>query len=171
MGQRLKQAFLLIGLCLVSCQLFAQSIELKRMSTHNLKPHEWQFSFYLSAPTKYRTFRLKNPDRYVLDLQNVTTKKHLHYKELMGTPIKSLRFSPHKDHIFRIVFDLSMAVNAVVHEVPMPQSGERKLKIVFTRKGHHVAGFDWTTKADAPVNRPSLLRQLAQNNVVTKKKA
>lgn len=146
--------------------IFADKIQLKKMEVHDLS-HHWQFVFYLSKPTQFRSFNLDNPNRFVLDLKNVHANIRLRYKPLFGTPINALRYSYHKDHIFRVVFDLDMPVKAKLVELPTNKTGERKLQVMFIKKAHHVSGFglpDMKSNASGDnlkSKSPSLLREHA----------
>lgn len=161
--------FIIVAFCLLPLTILAKPIELTNMQVHELG-HTWQFIFYLSGSTNYRLFRLENPSRLVLDLKNVTTKQRLRYKSLLGTPIAGLRYSPHQDNIFRIVFDLAMPVEAKIREISDGSPHERKLELAFVKKSDHVAAFDWP--ADIKIKSQ---RSLFEENVIatapdTKKK-
>lgn len=173
----MKRRLILMSICLCLCcciwplQMVAQSIQLNSMTTHELS-HQWLFSFYLSGVTQYRTFTLKDPDRFILDLKNVQTKKHFGYKPLIGTPIKTVRFSAHNDNIFRVVFDLDMPVDVTLNQVSATAPGEYKLDVRFVKKPHTVAGFDWPAHAPAASNKPDLLREVpTTEDTYTKKKS
>lgn len=161
----------LMMFCFFAFDVQANPIELTKLDMYR-QDHQWQFIFYLSAPTQYRIFRLNNPSRLVLDLKDVTTKVRLRYKALIDTPISKMRYSQHQDHIFRIVFDLAMPVDAKIQEVSDGHSKERKLELRFTKQAVSVAAFNVSSNLSAVKAQPSIFEDNAATTQppITKKK-
>lgn len=145
-GRRVMQKFFITfaAIVVINCvfnPVFARTATLEGV-TVSAQNHEWHFLLHLSQPTTYRGFFLQHPLRYVVDLKNTRSNMDFQYNPLIGTPVKSVRYCAHPDHIYRLVFDLSCSADA--HLAPVQSHGVgRDLKVVFTRKKNEIGSFSW----------------------------
>ncbi len=72
-------------------------------------PDHTRLVFDLSAAVEHSVFRLKEPDRIVVDIAGSTSKVLSKDIDLSSTPIKQLRFGKHSNNL-RVVLDLSTDV-------------------------------------------------------------
>lgn len=155
----------------LSLNAVASIVVLKGISASE-KTHEWNFTLHLNAPTRFRGFFLHNPLRYVVDLQNTQAKLHFKYNPLIGTPIKSVRYSPHPDNIFRVVFDLECPVSAKLQS-SRKEGGSRDLAVVFIRKKHHIGSFSWPfgkhLKVKTTAQKTDVFQKKKHNDSIVKK--
>lgn len=68
----------------------------------------------LAKTADYRTFRLHNPERLVIDISDTENKVPLNHLNYRDTYIKDIRIGEHKNHTLRIVLDLAYPVNSKI---------------------------------------------------------
>ena len=73
-------------------------------------PDNTRLVFDLSGPIEHSLFSLKNPDRIVVDLQNVRLRGQLPVADGKGSPIKGLRSAERNKNDLRIVLDASQTL-------------------------------------------------------------
>lgn len=73
-------------------------------------PDHTRLVFDLSAGAEHSLFALENPDRLVLDIDNIHLASDLDALDLKGTPISGIRSAPRDGKHLRIVLDLKQGV-------------------------------------------------------------
>ncbi len=68
-------------------------------------------SLMLSAPVKYKTFTLSNPDRVVIDLYNTELDGSLKQGRHDRPPLQAIRYAVRDDGKLRVVLDMANSVN------------------------------------------------------------
>lgn len=68
-------------------------------------------SLMLSAPVKYKTFTLSNPDRVVIDLYNTELDGSLKQGQHDRPPLQAIRYAVRDDGKLRVVLDMANSVN------------------------------------------------------------
>lgn len=82
----------------------------------------------LAKTADYRTFRLHNPERVVIDIDNTNNSFDIKTLSFLGTPIKSIRLGENNKQRLRVVLDLSYPVMDKVSILPANKNyGERIL--------------------------------------------
>ncbi len=66
--------------------------------------------FDLDNYVKYHAFILSHPTRLVIDLKNLRQTKSINIPNLVGTPIRKIRYAMHDNNTFRLVLDLNHTV-------------------------------------------------------------
>lgn len=103
--KRLTSKMMLCVLCLMLPPLaLAKALVLSNIKTINTLKST-RFLFDLDGQFTYRGFSLHNPERYVLDFKNVSSKIAVNKINLKGLPVNKLRCAEHKEY-YRFVFDL-----------------------------------------------------------------
>lgn len=120
---------ILLGLLLLSPMIvFASNNSLSDIRIGKSKQNDTRVILDLARTADYRTFRLHNPERVVIDIDN--TKNHFDIKKLnfSGTPVKSIRLGENNKQRLRVVLDLSYPVMDKVSILPANKNyGERIL--------------------------------------------
>jgi N-acetylmuramoyl-L-alanine amidase len=75
----------------------------------------------LSSATPFKTFTLSNPDRLVIDLDNISQLPQLYLPSLADTPINNIRYAEKADQSLRIVLDLSKSLTYQAQSLPPNQ--------------------------------------------------
>jgi len=117
-----------MGLCLLSPVITFASINTLSDIRIAKNDNETRIVLDLKDTADYRAFRLHNPERMVIDIDE--TKTHINTKTLnfIGTPIEKIRFGENDKNRLRIVLDLSSPVSDKVSTLPAnKQYGERIL--------------------------------------------
>lgn len=158
-------AFLLLSLLSVS--VWAVDIEKVRIWP---APDHTRLVFDLDKPIRHNIFTLKNPDRLVLDLDNVVDKASVRKLPVKDTPIRRIRTAMKKGSDMRIVFDLNRKVQPrsfllkpnkqyghrlVVDLIYKDKKGGVKTPVV---SGKSPAAKPDTAVAPAPVKRPGVVK-------------
>ena len=99
-------ASLLLLLAVVS-QAWATSVNSIRLSQDQ---GITRVVFDLTEQTQYSSFRLNNPERLVIDLKNATQKGKIKLPSYDGSPIKNIRYASRENKVFRVVLDLTQAL-------------------------------------------------------------
>ena len=82
--------------------------------------------FDLTAPVRYQVKTLRNPNRLVVDLKQVSLKASLSDFDLKRTPVRRVRSAVHKGDRLRVVLDLVEAVSFRSFALPpVEQYGHR----------------------------------------------
>ncbi len=71
-----------------------------------LSPERTRLVFDLTSPVEHRVFSLANPDRLVIDFEDILFKADINKLNLKNTPIKQIRLGRRADHKLRVVLDL-----------------------------------------------------------------
>lgn len=127
--------FIFIGLFLWSCNVFADQVFLTNLKIKN-DAHALAVTFYLSGNTRYRTFSLKNPDRFTIDFENTALRSQMpSFSEQVfsGAAIRDLRYAQQSNGAFRFVFDLSHRATPQIMVANADIAGERKLELLFPK--------------------------------------
>lgn len=158
--KRLGQLLTLMLFCLAANAL--QAAEEIRNVRAWLAPDNTRLVFDLSGPVEHKLFTLSNPDRVVIDIEQVSLKTSLDKLGLEKSPVESIRYSPRgkglrivldlKDGVrpksfdlkpneqygHRLVVDLEMREQAVVTKtvVPVPGEGSKRDIVVMIDAGH-----------------------------------
>jgi len=107
-AQRLGQLAALILLLLLSANLFATQI-VDSVRLHRAPDHT-RIVFDLKGPVEHRLFRLNEPERIVLDLEQTDVQFSPEQLNLGDSPVTGIRIGRHEDQRARIVFDLRASV-------------------------------------------------------------
>ena len=70
-----------------------------------------QFVFDLDRSIKHKVFRLKNPERVVIDFFSTQKGKNVSIKAQTHSPLVSLRHAPRSDNNYRVVLDLEQKMD------------------------------------------------------------
>lgn len=119
---------LLMGAILFSTIVMAKTIVLRDIGTQN-SHHESIVTLYLSSSAQYRTFMLRNPNRFVLDIKNTKTFRRFHIS-LRGTGISNYQYATHRDGVFRMVFGLNSSLVPRTRVISNPQSHQIGLQVI-----------------------------------------
>lgn len=98
----------LFALALLSLQVQASS----RIDSLRIwpAPDHTRLVFDLSGPVKHRVFSLENPNRLVIDINNVRLNTQLDTSKLANTPINRVRSAVRDKTDLRVVLDLSQDI-------------------------------------------------------------
>lgn len=104
-------------------------------------------TFEASQPLKYQTFTLKNPERLVLDIEDIALNSVLNAlsaKILSSDPyIKKVRIATYQKHVVRVVVDLKQEVNFNVFTLkPVGEYGNRLVLDIIPTKDPLMAMLD-----------------------------
>lgn len=83
----------------------------------------------LSNDVQYKVFTLQNPDRIVLDIQEVQFKGKVNKDNLADSGIKNIRYSQHDPKTMRIVLDLEQAMRPKSFLLPPGEEAGYRLVI------------------------------------------
>lgn len=120
--------FLTIAYLLVAGHVSAADIKNVRMW---LAPDNTRLVFDLNGPVTHKIFSLNNPDRLVLDINDVALKTRLSKLNLKGSPIKQVRTSMNGNNL-RVVLDLSQTIRPRSFDLkPNDQYGHRLVLDLF----------------------------------------
>ena len=108
----------------------AKTIVLRSMDTKNLL-RDGSVTFSLSARTRYRTFMLYHPSRFIVDLKDVKAYQKFHFSNYAGTSINDFRYATHKNGVFRMVFGLNSPIIPRAVVSPGDVHHAPQLKIIF----------------------------------------
>lgn len=122
----------------------------------------------LKGDFEYKAFWLKHPDRFIIDFENVTLTTPIRIKHVSNSPIKSIRYAPHKN-FFRMVFDAEKRLGVKVHRVPSNTRGIYQLAIEFQKP--QPAMFNHTHPHKPIVNKTVSLGGVAKSMIKSEKKA
>jgi len=78
---------------------------------HWISPNKTQLVFSTNQRVKYNVFKLENPSRIVIDLQDVAFKNPFPQLNLSGSDIKQIRNASHNGDDMRIVLDMAKAAD------------------------------------------------------------
>ncbi|WP_372737960.1 N-acetylmuramoyl-L-alanine amidase [Neptunomonas sp.] len=119
---------LTIAYLLVAGHVSAADIKNVRMW---LAPDNTRLVFDLNGPVTHKIFSLNNPDRLVLDINDVALKTRLSKLNLKGSPIKQVRTSMNGNNL-RVVLDLSQTIRPRSFDLkPNEQYGHRLVLDLF----------------------------------------
>lgn len=124
--------FILSTLLFLSLSIFAHSVILRTMHVKNL-PTTLKVTLYFSSSTQYRAFMMQHPTRFVVDLQNVKTFKHLSLPYYAKSTITAFRYATHRDGIFRIVFELNKTTKPKIKTLSANLHHLAQLQIIFPK--------------------------------------
>ncbi|PCI55720.1 MAG: N-acetylmuramoyl-L-alanine amidase [Methylophilaceae bacterium] len=104
-------------------------------------------TFEAAQPLKYQTFTLKNPERLVLDIEDIALNSVLNAlsaKILSSDPyIKKIRIATYQKHVVRVVVDLKQEVNFNVFTLkPVGEYGNRLVLDIIPTKDPLMAMLD-----------------------------
>lgn len=97
---------------LITCNAFAETTIKGVRLWH--APDNTRIVFDLSGPVKHNMFTLTEPERLIVDIEDIKLTTSLNKLNLKGTPIKTIRNSSQNGKDVRLVFDLSSKVNPKV---------------------------------------------------------
>ena len=104
--------FLIIGQLFAGAHLFAATHSAATVDGLRLwrAPDHTRLVFDLSESVNHKVFPLKNPDRLVIDIENVSLKADASTLNFSSSPITAIRTAVHDEKNLRIVLDLKKAV-------------------------------------------------------------
>lgn len=122
-------AVILAGLLLLSPIIAYASVNsLSDIRIGKSSTDETRIVFDLANAADYHTFRLHNPERMVIDIDNTDNKFNADTLNFIGTPIERIRLGENEKQRLRIVLDLSQPVKDKVSTLPANKAyGERIL--------------------------------------------
>lgn len=97
---------------LIVCNAFAETTIKGVRLWH--APDNTRVVFDLSGPVKHNMFTLTDPERLIVDIEDIKLNTSLNKLNLKQTPIKSIRNSSQNGKDIRLVFDLSSKVTPKV---------------------------------------------------------
>ncbi len=104
MGQLASLILLLFAAAGLSATQLIDSVRLHRAPDHT------RIVFDLKGPVEHRLFRLNDPERIVLDLEQADVQFSPEKLNLGDSPVTGIRVGRHEDQRARIVFDLRASV-------------------------------------------------------------
>ncbi len=128
---------LLLPLCSFAKPVYVTHL---RTSAH---AHHWRLVFTATGPIHYTWFRLKNPRRIVIDVDNAKLAHSFKNPTLWDTPVKNIRIAERKNHRLRLVLDMNYAIKAKLDTLrPSGKYGYR-LVVDLEGKKQPVLAFNW----------------------------
>jgi N-acetylmuramoyl-L-alanine amidase len=115
--QLLKQVKIYIatlGILTVLCGgVFVTSVNAAEIGSVRLSQtaEKTRIVFDINGTISYKTFQLKNPQRLVIDVENVPKKPKLSHLKLKNSPIATMRAAHRNGNDLRIVLDLKKAIS------------------------------------------------------------
>lgn len=94
---------------LIACSAFAETTIKGVRLWH--APDNTRIVFDLSGPVKHNMFTLTEPERLIVDIEDIKLATSLNKLNLKETPIKAIRNSSQNGKDIRLVFDLASKVN------------------------------------------------------------
>lgn len=121
----------IVVLCLSLCSaaVFANTVMLRSLSSSK-ENAGISVTLTLSAKPSYHTLMISNPDRFVIDMQNVKPAS-LHLVLPQNNTISDVRYAVHPDGILRMVFVLDHFANPKVTVLQHSKTGAVKLQLFF----------------------------------------
>lgn len=114
-------------------------------------PDHTRLVFDLNGPVEHKVDRLSNPERLVIDLDNVDLKFDMATLTLDGTPISGVRVGRHAEGKTRVVLDLSAQVRPRTNQLkPFEPHGWRLVVDLFDTEPVAGAGRSAATPAPTP---------------------
>lgn len=136
-------------LLLIACNLHAETI-IKGVRLWRA-PDNTRIVFDLSGPAQHNMFMLNEPNRMIIDINNIKLSTSLNKLNLKNTPIKSIRNSSQNGKDLRLVFDLSSKVTPKVFSLaPNAPYGDRLVVDLFNEQPSSTNTTQQPTQAVAP---------------------
>lgn len=119
-----------ILLLLIACNAFAETTIKGVRLWH--APDNTRIVFDLSGPVKHNMFTLSDPERLIIDIEDIKLATSLNQLNLKGTPIEIIRNSSQNGKDLRLVFDLSSKVTPKIFSLsPNAPYGDRLVVDLF----------------------------------------
>jgi N-acetylmuramoyl-L-alanine amidase len=134
MGMARIIAYLCGVLCVASPLAFGAPVKVKDVRVA-VEPSKTRVVLDLSEAIDYRTFSLENPNRLVVDLQNVRGGPDATNMDFTGSAVRKLRFGAHESDL-RMVIDLNGAVQPHSFLLPPVADSGPRLVIDLFAPGH-----------------------------------
>jgi N-acetylmuramoyl-L-alanine amidase len=155
-GTTIQQVVLGLALLAALCWNLAQANEINRLDLDAAATGTRAELHLQTAPTSFKAFTLRQPDRLVVDLVGVDTGKTLQLPAPAGL-IKSIRTGRPAEATTRIVFDLTAPVS--MHQ-PKLETGADGVRLVLEWPGAQAPSATATSTSSlqpvAPTAQPSL---------------
>ena len=138
----------LLLLCVnVSC--LAVEVTRARLSTTDAD-RQTRVVFDLSGPATHKTFRMRNPDRVVIDILDARTSHGLSLQGGDRSLVKRLRYAQQKDRRLRLVLDLTRPVAVNSFQLPADQHGGDRLVFDLSTPGAKPASIPVSQSQPSP---------------------
>lgn len=125
-------------------------------------PHLWTVTFNVQGPLSYSAFSLRNPSRFVLDINRAKLSRKPSASRYVGTPINRIRVGRRKNQGLRLVFDLDYPVK-IKSYLLKGKGANKKLVLELIGKRQVVKDFSWPTPQNT--NKTAAINSLPKSTI------